>query len=51
MAIASWRELELVVMPWFTILFFFAGIGPLAALVAWGLGRGAAGAFLLTGVS
>ena len=51
MAIASWRELELVMMPWFTILFFFTAMGPLVALVAWGLGRGAAGAFLLTGVT
>jgi hypothetical protein len=51
MAIASWRELELVVMPWLTILVFFVGVAPLVALVAWSLGRGAAGALLLTGVS
>jgi hypothetical protein len=51
MAITSWRELELVMMPWFTILLFFTGMGPLVALVARCWGRGAAGAFLLTGVA
>jgi hypothetical protein len=51
MAIASWRELELVMMPWFTILVLFGALAPLVALVGWGLGRGAAGALLLTGVS
>jgi len=50
MEVASWRELELVMMPWFTLALFFVGIGPLVALVAWGLGSGAAGLFLLTGV-
>jgi hypothetical protein len=51
MAIASWRELELVMMPWFTILLFFTAMGPLVALVARCWGRGAAGAILLTGVT
>ena len=51
MAIASWREIELVVMPWYTILIFFGGVAPTVALVAWALGRGAAGTFLLTGVT
>jgi hypothetical protein len=50
MEIGRWRELELVVMPWFTIVLIFAGMAPLVALVAWGLGRGAAGLLLLTGV-
>ena len=27
MEIASWRELELVMMPWFSLLLFFAGHG------------------------
>jgi hypothetical protein len=51
MAIASTRELELVMMPWYTVVFYFAGIGPLTSLVARAFGRGAAGLFLLTGVS
>jgi hypothetical protein len=51
MEIMSWRELELVMMPWFTILLFFLGMVPLVAVVAWGLGSGAAGLFLLTGVT
>jgi hypothetical protein len=51
MAIASWRELELVVMPWLSILIFFVVLGPVVALVAWAFGRGAAGFFLLTGAS
>lgn len=50
MEIASWRELELVMMPWFSILLYFTVMAPLVALLAWGLGRGTAGCFLLTGV-
>jgi sterol desaturase/sphingolipid hydroxylase (fatty acid hydroxylase superfamily) len=51
MANASWRELELVMMPWLSLLAYFVVIGPFAALVAWAFGPGAAGLFLLTGVS
>lgn len=51
MDIASARELELVMMPWYTVIFYFAGIGPLVALVVRAFGRGAGGLFLLTGVS
>ena len=51
MAITGWRELELVLMPWFTVAFYFACIGPVVALVACAFGRGAGGLFLLTGVS
>src|SRR5262247_2560912 len=42
MEIGSWRELDLVMMPWFTLLLFFVAMGPVAALVARTLGRGAA---------
>ncbi len=51
MAIASSRELELVVMPWFTVIVLFAGLGPTVALVVRVFGRGAGGLLLLTGVS
>jgi len=51
MAIAGVRELELVIMPWYTVILYFAAVGPVAALVARAFGRGAAGLFLLTGVS
>ena len=51
MEIASWRELDLVMMPWFSLLLFFAGMAPLVALVARAVGRGAAGLFLLTAVA
>ena len=51
MEIGSWRELDLVMMPWFTLLLFFVGMAPVAGAVAWALGRGAAGLFLLTAVS
>jgi len=51
MEIASWRELDLVMMPWFSLLLFFVGMAPLVALVARALGRGAAGLFLLTAVA
>jgi sterol desaturase/sphingolipid hydroxylase (fatty acid hydroxylase superfamily) len=50
MEIGSWRELDLVMMPWFSLLLFFAAMAPLAALIARTLGRGAAGLFLLTAV-
>jgi len=51
MEIGAWRELELVMMPWFSLGIFFVGMGPSVAAVAWGFGRGAAGLFLLTGVA
>jgi hypothetical protein len=51
MEIAGARELELVMMPWYTVTFYFTGIGPLVALVVRAFGRGAGGLFLLTGVS
>jgi len=51
MEIASVRELELVMMPWYTVLFYFGAIGPVVALVVRTFGRGAGGLFLLTGVS
>jgi hypothetical protein len=50
MEIGSWRELDLVMMPWFTLLLFFAAMAPLDAAIARTLGRGAAGLFLLTAV-
>jgi hypothetical protein len=50
MEIGSWRELDLVMMPWFSVLLFFVAMAPLVAAVAWELGRGAAGLFLLTAV-
>src|SRR5262249_33072306 len=51
MEIGAWPELELVVMPWFSILGFFVGMAPIVAAVAWLLGRGPAGLFLLTAVA
>src|SRR5262249_12949042 len=51
MEIQSWRELDLVMMPWFTLPLFFVAIAPLVALVAWRLDRGTAGLLLLTGVA
>jgi len=51
MEIGSWPELELVMMPWFSIVGFFIGMAPLVAAVAWAFGRGAAGLFLLTAVA
>jgi hypothetical protein len=50
MEIGSWRELDLVMMPWFSLLLFFAGMAPLVLGAASWLGRGAAGLFLLTAV-
>jgi len=49
MEIRGWPELELVMMPWFSLAVFFVSMAPVAAAVAWALGRGAAGLFLLTG--
>jgi sterol desaturase/sphingolipid hydroxylase (fatty acid hydroxylase superfamily) len=51
MEIAAWPELELVMMPWFSLAFFFVGMAPIVAAIAWAFGRGAAGLFLLTGVA
>jgi hypothetical protein len=51
MEIGAWPELELVVMPWFSLAFFFVGMGPIVVAVAWTLGRGAAGLFLLTAIA
>jgi hypothetical protein len=50
MEIGSWRELDLVMMPWFSLLAFSVGLAPLVGLVAWTLSRGAAGLLLLTAV-
>jgi hypothetical protein len=50
MEIGAWPELELVVMPWISLLFFFVGMAPIVTTVVWTLGRGAAGLFLLTAV-
>jgi hypothetical protein len=50
MPIDDWHELELVMMPALTIGIFFAGIAPVVALVAWGLGDGVAGLLLLTAI-
>jgi hypothetical protein len=47
MEIDSWRELNLVMMPWFSVALFFAATAPLAAAAGWAFGRGAAGLFLL----
>jgi hypothetical protein len=51
MEIGAWPEIELVMMPWFSLALFFVGMGPIVAAVAWAFGRGAAGLFLLTGVA
>ena len=51
MAIDSWREIELVVMPWFTIALLFAGLAPIVALVDGTVGPGAAGLLLLAAVA
>ncbi len=50
MEIGAWLELELVMMPWFSLAFFFAAVAPAVAIVARVFGRGAAGLFLLTAV-
>jgi hypothetical protein len=50
MDIGPWHELELVMMPWFSIVAFFTGLTPVIALVVWAFGRGAAGLLLLAAV-
>jgi hypothetical protein len=50
MEIASWRELDLVMMPWFSWLVFFTGVTPVVVATAWALGGGAAGVLVLTAV-
>jgi hypothetical protein len=50
MEIGAWRELDLVMMPWFSLLLFFAGIAPVVPAVWLAFGRGAAGLFLSTAV-
>jgi len=50
MEIASWRELDLVMMPWFSLLLFFVGTAPVAVLAWRALGPGATGVFMLTAV-
>jgi hypothetical protein len=50
MAIESWREIELVMMPWFTIALFFAVLSPVVVVVERTLGSGAAGWMLLTAI-
>lgn len=51
MEIDGWRELNLVMMPWFSVLVFFLAMAPVAALVGYTLGPGAAGLLLLTAVT
>ena len=51
MEIGSWRELDLVMMPWFSLLLFSGAMAPICVVVAWTLGRGAAGLLVLTAVS
>jgi hypothetical protein len=51
MEIGVWRELELVMMPWFSIALFFVAIAPVVVLCARVLGQGAAGLLLLTAVA
>jgi hypothetical protein len=50
MEIGAWPEMELVMMPWFSLLLFFVGMAPVVAAVAWALGTGVAGLFVLTAV-
>jgi sterol desaturase/sphingolipid hydroxylase (fatty acid hydroxylase superfamily) len=51
MEIDSWRELDLVMMPWISIAIFFAALAPLALGVAAALGRGAAGLMIATAIA
>jgi hypothetical protein len=51
MELGTWRELELVMMPWFSIVLFFVAIGPIVVLCARVLGQGAAGLLVLTAVA
>jgi hypothetical protein len=50
MEIGAWRELDLVMMPWFSLLLFYSAIAPVVVGIAATLGRGPAGLFLLTAV-
>lgn len=50
MEIGAWRELDLVMMPWFSIVLFYLAMGPLVVLCAWELGQGAGGLLALTAV-
>jgi hypothetical protein len=51
MEIGDWPELELVMMPWFSLAFFFVALAPVVAVGARTLGRGAPGLFMLTPVA
>jgi hypothetical protein len=51
MEVTRWRELELVMMPRFTMALFFVGMTPIVALVGWALGPGVAGLWALTAVA
>ncbi len=51
MEIGAWAELELVMMPWFSLALFFVALAPVVAIVERTLGRGAAGLLLLTAVA
>jgi hypothetical protein len=50
MEVESWREMDLVLMPWFSIALFFAMMAPVCIATARFLGAGAAGLLLLTAV-
>ena len=51
MEVDSWGELQLVMMPWFTLVLFFAAMASAVAVVGWTLGPGAAGLWTLTAVA
>ena len=50
MEIGSWRELDLVMMPWFSLLLFFGAMAPVVAGAAATFGGGAAGLLLVIAV-
>jgi hypothetical protein len=50
MEVESWREMDLVLMPWFSIAIFFATMAPVVFATARVFGAGAAGLLLLTAV-
>lgn len=50
MPIETWREIELVMMPWFTIALLFTALTPVVVVVDRTLGSGAAGLLLLTAI-
>jgi len=50
MELATWRELQLVFMPMFTMVLLFGGMAPTVALLGWTLGPGVAGLWALTAV-